>query len=48
MKMEYAAFCNSETLEPLSKFDKNITTRLCIAVWCGKIRLIDNINCIVK
>ena len=48
MKMEYAAFCNSETLELLSKFDKNIGTRLCIAVWCGNIRLIDNINCIVK
>ena len=48
MKMEYATFCNSETLEQLSKFDKKITTRLCIAVWCGKIRLIDNINCIIK
>lgn len=48
MKMEYAAFCNSETLELLSKFDKKIETRLCIAVWCGNIRLIDNINCIVK
>lgn len=45
MKMEYAAFCNSENLELLSKFDKKIGTRLCIAVWCGKIRLIDNINC---
>ena len=48
MKMEYAAFCNSENLELLSKFDKKIGTRLCIAVWCGNIRLIDNINCIVK
>ena len=48
MKMEYAAFCNSETLELLSKLDKKIETRLCIAVWCGNIRLIDNINCIVK
>jgi len=48
MKMEYAAFCNSETLQLLDKFDRKTTTRLCIAVWCGKIRLIDNINCIVK
>lgn len=48
MKMEYAAFCNSETLEQLDKFDKKTETRLCIAVWCGKIRLIDNINCIIK
>ncbi len=48
MKMEYAAFCNSENLELLSKFDKKITTRLCIAVWCGNIRLIDNINCDIK
>ena len=48
MKMEYAAFCNSENLELLSKFDKEITTRLCIAVWCGNIRLIDNINCNIK
>ncbi len=48
MKMEYAAFCNSEKLELLSKFDKKIGTRLCIAVWCGNIRLIDNINCDIK
>ncbi|MBQ2352210.1 MAG: pantoate--beta-alanine ligase [Bacteroidales bacterium] len=48
MKMEYAAFCNSENLELLSKFDKKIGTRLCIAVWCGNIRLIDNINCDIK
>ena len=48
MKMEYAAFCNSETLELLNQFDKKIGTRLCIAVWCGNIRLIDNINCVVK
>ncbi len=48
MKMEYAAFSNSENLELLSKFDKKIGTRLCIAVWCGNIRLIDNINCDIK
>lgn len=48
MKMEYAAFCNSENLELLSKFDKKIGTRLCITVWCGNIRLIDNINCDIK
>ncbi len=48
MKMEYATFCNSETLESLDKFDKKTPTRLCIAVWCGKIRLIDNINCNIK
>lgn len=48
MKMEYAAFCNSETLERLEKFDREIVTRLCIAVWCGNIRLIDNINCSIK
>ena len=48
MKMEYAAFCNSENLELLSKFDRKINTRLCIAVWCGNIRLIDNINCDIK
>ena len=48
MRMEYATFCNSETLEQLGKFDKKIATRLCIAVWCGNIRLIDNINCTIK
>jgi len=48
MKMEYAAFCNSDTLELLAKFDSKIRTRLCIAVWCGNIRLIDNIDCRIK
>lgn len=48
LKMEYAVFCDSESLKQLSKFDKRISTRLCIAAWCGKIRLIDNINCVIK
>lgn len=48
LRMEYATFCNSNTLARLEKFDVDTPTRFCIAVWCEKIRLIDNISCNIK
>ncbi|HOZ30351.1 MAG TPA: pantoate--beta-alanine ligase [Bacteroidales bacterium] len=44
LKTEYIAFCDSTNLKPISSFSENTVVRLCVAVWCGKIRLIDNIN----
>jgi pantoate--beta-alanine ligase len=44
LKTEYAAFCDPTTLKPVFSFSQNSVVRLCVAVWCGKIRLIDNIS----
>ena len=41
---EYAVFCDAESLKSIRKFDKNVVVMLCVAIWCGKIRLIDNIS----
>lgn len=43
LKCEYAAFCDPETLKPIYFFEENQGIQLCVAVWCDKIRLIDNI-----
>ncbi len=44
LKTEYVVFCEPESLKSVNIFEKNTSVRLCIAVWCGKIRLIDNIS----
>lgn len=44
LKTEYIVFCEPETLKPINKFSANTDIRLCLAVWCKKIRLIDNIS----
>ena len=43
MKAEYCVFCNPESLVSVKKINKNSEIIMCVAVWCGKIRLIDNI-----
>ncbi|HOD88461.1 MAG TPA: pantoate--beta-alanine ligase [Bacteroidales bacterium] len=44
LKTEYIVFCEPETLKSINKFSANTDIRLCLAVWCKKIRLIDNIS----
>jgi len=44
LKIEYVAFCDPLTLKPVFSFSANSVVRLCVAVWCGNIRLIDNIS----
>lgn len=44
LQTEYAVFCDPENLKPIYKFSANTDVRLCLAVWCKKIRLIDNIS----
>ncbi|MDR2010601.1 MAG: pantoate--beta-alanine ligase [Bacteroidales bacterium] len=44
LETEYIIFCDPETLRPIEKFEKNMNIRLCLAVWCKKVRLIDNIS----
>jgi len=43
LKYEYAAFCEPNTLKAVEKFEKNKDVRFLVAVWCDKIRLIDNL-----
>ncbi len=44
MKPEYAVFCEPESLKMVNNFEANTVIILCVAVWCGKVRLIDNIS----
>lgn len=44
LKTEYVVFCEPKSLKSVNVFVKNEVIRLCVAVWCGKIRLIDNIS----
>ncbi len=44
LEIEYIVFCESENLKPIDKLPANTDMRLCLAVWCKEIRLIDNIS----
>lgn len=44
LKTEYVVFCDPDSLVKVEEFVENSEVRLCLAVWCGKIRLIDNIS----
>ncbi len=43
MEPEYCVFCHPETLKEIKKIKKNTVFVMCVAVWCAKVRLIDNI-----
>jgi len=44
MKIEYFEVVHSETLEPVNNFNEPAKCIACIAVYLGKVRLIDNIK----
>jgi pantoate--beta-alanine ligase len=44
LELEYFEIIDDETLQPISKFDNTTACSACIAVFAGKIRLIDNIQ----
>lgn len=43
LKLEYFEIVNSETLQPINKPEEVAHSVACIAVWAGKVRLIDNV-----
>mgnify|MGYP003816459383 CR=1 FL=1 len=43
MKTEYLALCNASDLFALEDFDDSVPMALLIAVFCGEVRLIDNL-----
>ena len=43
MKLDYFEICNAETLEPLKEFSEADKYIALIAIYVGKIRLIDNL-----
>ena len=43
MEPEYCVFCHPETLKEINKIKENTVFVMCVAVWCAKVRLIDNI-----
>ncbi|MBR4119085.1 MAG: pantoate--beta-alanine ligase [Bacteroidales bacterium] len=47
-KVEYYEIVNAESLQPITNWESNVRAVGCIAVFCGEIRLIDNISYCVK
>ena len=43
LKVEYVAFSNAKTLVPVTDFSNRSETRIFAAVYCGNVRLIDNL-----
>ena len=43
LKVEYAEIVDDTELQPVKNWDESSVKILCVAVFCGKIRLIDNI-----
>lgn len=43
LKIEYLEIVDSKTLKPILRFNKSDKAIAIIAVWCGNVRLIDNI-----
>ncbi len=43
MSPEYCVFCHPDTLQEIKKVEKDAVIVMCVAVWCAKVRLIDNI-----
>ena len=48
LELEYIELVNSRTLEPIQNWNVNTSVTACIAVFAGKIRLIDNISFDIK
>jgi len=43
LDVEYFEIVDDESLQPVQNWDEQSTQVGCIAVFCGKIRLIDNV-----
>lgn len=48
LKTEYVEIVKEDDFSIMSNWEKNNSYRLCLAVWCEDVRLIDNINIIIK
>lgn len=44
LKVEYVELLDSHTLQPVEEWSKGQDVQLCIAAYCGTVRLIDNIK----
>jgi pantoate--beta-alanine ligase len=44
LEVEYAEIVDEQTLQPVSQWFETTRTRLCVAVYAGPVRLIDNIH----
>ncbi len=45
-RLEYFDIVNDKTLQPVNAWNNKVGTVACVAVWLGKVRLIDNIRII--
>jgi pantoate--beta-alanine ligase len=43
-EVEYAVFCDAESLEPVSNWEDAKHVQLCVVVYCEEVRLLDNLS----
>lgn len=48
MKLEYFEIVNEQTLQPIRSWEEVSSCRFLIAVWLGKVRLIDNVQLFIN
>lgn len=44
LKVEYVSVCNRDSLEPVQDWNAVDHAQICLAVYCGEVRLIDNLS----
>lgn len=42
LRTEYVSIVEDDTMNKVQEWTKNMNYRICVAVWCGNVRLIDN------
>lgn len=47
LKTEYVSIVEDESMQTPKKLELDVTYRLCVAVWCGQVRLIDNLTFVI-
>jgi pantoate--beta-alanine ligase len=47
LKTEYVSIVEDESMQTPEKLQCDVPYRLCVAVWCGQVRLIDNLTFVI-
>jgi len=48
LQTEYVSIIEDESMQTPTSLKPDVTYRLCVAVWCGQVRLIDNLTFVVS
>ncbi|MDA3911737.1 MAG: pantoate--beta-alanine ligase [Bacteroidales bacterium] len=48
LQTEYVSIVEDDSMQTPENLESDVTYRLCIAVWCGQVRLIDNLTFVIS